>query len=284
MDAASFGRRRTGRPLRCSTRRDSVVSGGPVTAELAHCRTCWEGEDEEEGGHLIAPCACAGTMRYVHPRCLTLWQQQLRASKGIAASRRCDVCKAPWGRAFQPPTAPTTWRQLLKDLARSMPWASILECWRFSVLAVGTVQGMRAGAEGFCTGMRWATAPSRQHMDLLARAAHEMALAAGVLPPLKAPMAFCLAAFVTGLALQVALVSMVCAYAGSVAGFLSGVAGSLSATLHLGTRVLHTGTLTVHTLACGAVRSVAATRRLAAPLLIGLLRILPGLALSRLIA
>lgn len=54
-------------------------------------------------------------------------------------------------------------------------------------------------------------------------------------------MAVCLAAFVTGLAAQVALLSLVCAYAGSMLGFASGVAGSLLATLQLGAGILHQG-------------------------------------------
>lgn len=93
----------------------------------AHCRTCWEGEDCEDGGRLVAPCACTGSMRFVHARCLAAWQQQLRLSKGIAAARRCDVCKTAWLRAHQPAVGPTHWRQLLRDVGRTVPWAAILE-------------------------------------------------------------------------------------------------------------------------------------------------------------
>ncbi|KAL4422600.1 hypothetical protein ABPG75_008797 [Micractinium tetrahymenae] len=223
-------------------------------------------------------------MRFVHVRCLAAWQQQLRASKGIAAARRCDVCKTAWLRAHQPAIGPTHWRQLLRDLGRKVPWAALLECWRFSVLAVGVVQGMRAGVDGFRAGMRWATASSRHNIECarwLAQVSPDMVLAAGAVPPLKVPMACLLAAFVTGLAAQVALASILCAYLSTVAGFLQGTTSCLMSTLSLGSMLLHRGTLAARTLACGTLRGAAAVGRLAAPLVLGLLR---TLALSRLFA
>lgn len=65
--------------------------------------------------------------RHVHRACLTAWQQQLRASKGVAACRRCDVCRARWARAHQPTLGPTDWRQMLRDVCRSVPWHAVLE-------------------------------------------------------------------------------------------------------------------------------------------------------------
>lgn len=130
-----MGQRHRARPLRCTGRRGDGSGGsgaapallaGP-TFEALHCRTCWEEEDCEDGGQLVAPCACTGSMRMVHARCLAAWQQQLRASKGIAAARRCDVCKTAWLRAHQPEIGPTNWRQMLRDLGRKVPWAALLE-------------------------------------------------------------------------------------------------------------------------------------------------------------
>lgn len=291
MEAAHCQRRQA-RPLRCSGRRGEGVAGStaapPLSAlpsyEPPHCRTCWEGEDSEDGGRLVAPCACTGSMRFVHTRCLTAWQQQLRASKGIAAARRCDICKTAWLRAHQTAIGPTHWRQLLRDLGRQVPWAAVLECWRFSVLAVGVVQGMRAGVDGFRAGMRWAAASSRHNIECarwLAQVSPDMVLAAGAVPPLKVPIAFCLAAFVTGLAAQVALATAVCAYLSTVAGFLQGTSSCLLATLSLGVTVISRGALAARTLACSTLRGAAAAGRLAAPLALGLLR---TLALSRLFA
>lgn len=287
-----MGQRHRARPLRCTGRRGDGSGGsgaapallaGP-TFEALHCRTCWEEEDCEDGGQLVAPCACTGSMRMVHARCLAAWQQQLRASKGIAAARRCDVCKTAWLRAHQPEIGPTNWRQMLRDLGRKVPWAALLEFWRFSVLAVGVAQGMRAGVDGFRAGMRWATASSRHNIECarwLAQVSPDMVLAASAVPTLKVPVAFCLAAFVTGLAAQVALASLACAYLSTVAGFLQGTSSCLLATLSLGGTLLCRGTLVARTLARGTLCGAAAAGRLATPLVLGLLR---TLALSRLFA
>lgn len=262
---AQLGRRRA-RPLRCGSSRDTgggrVGGGAGAAAAGEHvCRICWDGS-EGEGNRLVEPCACSGSMRYVHAQCLAHWQQQLRAQKGLAAARRCDICKAPFARAHQLPSGPTHWRLLLRDVLRRVPWPAVLECWKFSVIAIGAVQGMQAGLAGLRSGAQWAAGSSRARVEGLARWAPEMALAAGTVPPLKVrarpgccagagaalagaagragmarpalpaaraaacpaaparpplpqvPMALALATFVTGLAAQVAVVSLVCAYAG----------------------------------------------------------------------
>lgn len=135
----------------------------------------------------------------------------------------------------------------------------------------------------------------------------------------QAPMAVCLAAFVTGLAaqvgtqrclrlqsrhcsraaaaewgagplarsparpprLQMALMSLVCTYAGSIVGFVSGVVGSLQATVQLGGVLVRVGGLGARALAGAAVRGAAAAGGLGAPVVMALLK---TLALSRLFA
>lgn len=67
------------------------------------------------------------TQRYMHMQCLQHWQAQLRATKGVAAARRCDVCKERWAKCYQPPAVPTDWRTMLRDLFRSVPWPAVLE-------------------------------------------------------------------------------------------------------------------------------------------------------------
>ena len=61
-----------------------------------------------------------------------------------------------------------------------------MQCWKFSVLAIGAVQGMQAGLAGLRSGAQWAAGSSRARVEGLARWAPEMALAAGTVPPLKA--------------------------------------------------------------------------------------------------
>lgn len=50
------------------------------------CKICW---DTSSLNHLISPCACTGTMRFVHPACLTEWLYQ----RGDNVP--CEVCKRP---------------------------------------------------------------------------------------------------------------------------------------------------------------------------------------------
>jgi len=67
------------------------------------------------------------TQRYMHMQCLQHWQALLHATKGVAAARRCDVCKERWAKCYQPPAVPTDWRTMLRDPFRSVPWPPVLE-------------------------------------------------------------------------------------------------------------------------------------------------------------
>lgn len=49
--------------------------------EEKQCKFCWE-----VGNNVIAPCACTGTMKFVHPQCLTTWLFQQNENKV------CEVC------------------------------------------------------------------------------------------------------------------------------------------------------------------------------------------------
>lgn len=160
--ACQLGTRR-GRPLRCSGPPSAGAEGGGAPPLDRLCRICWDVESADSD--LVAPCACSGSMvsgwpgcwwrvgspwaarpsplahpslnhapstpphpqRYVHMQCLQHWQAQLRSTKGLAAARRCDVCKDRWAKCYQPPAVPTDWRTMLRDLFRSVPWPAVLE-------------------------------------------------------------------------------------------------------------------------------------------------------------
>ena len=264
--------------------------------------------------------------RFVHARCLAVWQQQLRAQKGRRAARRCDVCKAAWAKGHHLPSGPTEWRLLLRDLLRTVPWPALfevgqqggaprrrvwlrsgrcrcglhpqrlpcarcprepaadqqrpcppalpLQIWRLSLLGAGAVQGVRAGLAGLRAGAGYAADAQRVNLQTLAHWSPEAAVAAAALPPpLKAPLALALVAFVTGMAAQVALISAACAYASSLAGFALGVAASALGSLRLALVLTHGAA----TSAVGVARSVAAAAGLAAPAAVRLGRILVAL-------
>ena len=64
--------------------------------EAGTCRICF-GETSER--QLVAPCACIGDRRLVHPQCLIRWQQQ-------GHLRECEVCHSPWTFGLQADAAP----------------------------------------------------------------------------------------------------------------------------------------------------------------------------------
>ena len=56
----------------------------------------------------------------MHMQCLQHWQALLHATKGVAAARRCDVCKERWAKCYQPPAVPTDWRTMLRVPQRAL--------------------------------------------------------------------------------------------------------------------------------------------------------------------
>jgi hypothetical protein len=60
-------------------------------AQLAEniCRICFDVESDSH--HLITPCKCTGSMKYVHEVCLKIWL--LSRDKDLSTSE-CDICKA----------------------------------------------------------------------------------------------------------------------------------------------------------------------------------------------
>jgi E3 ubiquitin-protein ligase MARCH6 len=64
--------------------------------EDLECRICRGGL---EGGALLHPCKCAGSIRYVHEDCIKLWLQRTRA-------KNCELCHHPF--KFSPVYAPDT--------------------------------------------------------------------------------------------------------------------------------------------------------------------------------
>ena len=47
------------------------------------------------GGALLSPCECAGSLKYVHARCLQRWAAQ-QAAVGRRRALRCEICGQRW--------------------------------------------------------------------------------------------------------------------------------------------------------------------------------------------
>ena len=61
----------------------SAASDPDAEATAAICRIC----HAEDGGRLLSPCGCAGSMRYVHARCLRAWRLA-----NLSQAFACGVC------------------------------------------------------------------------------------------------------------------------------------------------------------------------------------------------
>lgn len=71
---------------------DVVACGAPgaEAKEKLQCRICYAVEDAAINFcDLVAPCACKGTMKYVHRACLKMWRFR---GKRIEEIRRCEQC------------------------------------------------------------------------------------------------------------------------------------------------------------------------------------------------
>ncbi|KAK9867857.1 hypothetical protein WJX84_004543 [Apatococcus fuscideae] len=85
----------------------------------ATCRICFE--EADNASELIAPCGCSGSQKFVHLRCLRLWQENVLASAPLqlrhlpgsdTRARTCNVCRRPY--TFPPP--PPSWGQMCTRL------------------------------------------------------------------------------------------------------------------------------------------------------------------------
>ena len=55
--------------------------------EEKFCKICYE--QDETKSKLLSPCACSGTMGYIHEHCLRIW---IEAKKKSITEYRCELC------------------------------------------------------------------------------------------------------------------------------------------------------------------------------------------------
>eukprot|EP00927_Polykrikos_kofoidii_P060389 TRINITY_DN55384_c0_g1_i1.p1 TRINITY_DN55384_c0_g1~~TRINITY_DN55384_c0_g1_i1.p1 ORF type:complete len:568 (-),score=100.30 TRINITY_DN55384_c0_g1_i1:87-1790(-) len=73
---------------------ESAVEEVRDEVKEAECRICQSTVDMKD---LISPCRCTGSMKYVHPECLTLWRRRSPESATV-----CGVCKTRYSNVFVP--------------------------------------------------------------------------------------------------------------------------------------------------------------------------------------
>ena len=83
---------------------------------LACCRFCLA---DESVAQLVAPCRCTGTSRFVHPRCLIVWQQHGHLNE-------CEVCHAPWTMGLDASAVPPT-TEIASEISRACEQAVMID-------------------------------------------------------------------------------------------------------------------------------------------------------------
>lgn len=67
------------------------------------CRICQEGRNESKDGSfdLLAPCACSGSIKWIHRSCLERWRLEKRDTEHYSV---CELCKTPYAVSRRTPT------------------------------------------------------------------------------------------------------------------------------------------------------------------------------------
>lgn len=91
------------------------------------CKYCQDSEDLSE---LITPCACKGSVGFVHRRCLDQWRE-----KNAQAYHRCDICKT----AYQFEQVSNTRGLMLARVLISLESFSAFCAWQATVCLVGVM-------------------------------------------------------------------------------------------------------------------------------------------------
>ncbi len=87
------------------------------------CRICLE-----EGGELIHPCRCSGTMKYVHPHCMQQWFYQ-----NIDITR-CEICHHP----FTFKTHKTVLQRIITKLSDVL-LMEVYVCFYYLIIYIGSL-------------------------------------------------------------------------------------------------------------------------------------------------
>jgi hypothetical protein len=145
-----------------------------VEEEPAICRLCWQ-PAEDADDPLLSPCACSGSLAWIHEGCLRDWQATLRGQGQGRRAHLCELCKQPYrlvpsssgssgGRGqLQRQRQRGLHRRLLQGLSRGLfdavhhtPWPSLaVQLWHGYVMSHGAVQvrwcGCCVAAGGACS-------------------------------------------------------------------------------------------------------------------------------------
>lgn len=72
---------------------DVIVNRGLAPRKLVQCRIC---HDEDEASNMETPCACSGSLKYAHRRCVQMWCNE----KGDTI---CEICQQQFKPGYSAP-------------------------------------------------------------------------------------------------------------------------------------------------------------------------------------
>ena len=72
---------------------ERLGSNNPTASEDI-CRICYASA-EESGQPLVTPCRCAGSIKFVHKECLSIWIKMFKAKK-------CELCQQTFSSEMRP--------------------------------------------------------------------------------------------------------------------------------------------------------------------------------------
>ncbi len=126
--------------------------------ELAQplCRVCFCGTEPtlKASGHLISPCSCTGSVRYIHLHCLRTWQATQRAQGRVSRSQCCELCGCKYSvpkKVLQQEVEQSTYLEKIQlglkriwlwfnDTAQGPMWQEALRYWRNALLVRVSLQ------------------------------------------------------------------------------------------------------------------------------------------------
>eukprot|EP00210_Caulerpa_lentillifera_P008797 g8393.t1 len=204
------------------------------------CRFCWQAEDDDRGGELLAPCRCSGSVKYIHRRCLGAWQRTQRSQGALRKSYRCDICKeryrvrrAPFSGAQLPfGRLPTTdeGKELLYSIIGCPIWHVAFDIWKMMILINGGYCATSFGMRGLRVGCLQGWNNVMWYIASMKNCGAEIAVLATVFKFLQLPAVLLTIGGGALTALQFVVHAIVGFYCAALFGFAQGSTQVLKAT------------------------------------------------------
>lgn len=196
------------------------------------CRFCWQVQDTDHGGELLAPCRCTGSIRYVHRRCLGAWQRTQRSQGALRKSYKCDICKeryrvrrAPFsGAKFLGGRLPTMEeaKEMFFSFLGSPAWQVVMDVWKIVILANGVFRGLVKGFQGFETGARFGVDKLKWYISSVGTCFPIVILIGSLWNSLQLPALMLTVVSTAAISAQMLLAAIVGFYGGAMLGFAHG--------------------------------------------------------------